>query len=134
MTDPALAMLIAEHVGLLDGATGRPNGRGTGYHLDDVLFAFVDRGGAEFRLREEVGAAALRTPDVTVSRRGPGWVLFTPRRVDAHARDRAIAWLESAWRRADAELSGLDAGRPDDGPDALGDEPEDDDEADGGDD
>jgi hypothetical protein len=55
-------------------------------------------------------------------------VRFAPRRLDAHARDRAIAWFESAWRHADAELAG-DADEPDvdeDGPDD-----EDDDEGDG---
>jgi hypothetical protein len=39
-------------------------------------------------------------------------VRFAPRRLDGHARDRALAWLESAWRRADAELTGI-AGGPD---------------------
>ncbi len=130
MTDPALAVLLAEHVGLLDGAAARPDGPGTGYSLEDVLFAFVDHAGAEFRLREEVGAAALRTPDVTASRRGPGWVRFAPRRLDGHARDRALAWLESAWRRADAELSGVVAGQLGPGTDALGDELDDDDDGD----
>lgn len=128
MTDPALAVLLAEHVGLLDGAAGRPDGPGTGYHLDDVLFAVVDHDGVEFRLREEVGAAALRTPDVTASRRGPGWVRFAPRRLDGHARDRALAWLESAWRRADAEPTGI-AGGPDGWQD-----PDDEDDVEDGDD
>ncbi len=127
MTDPALAVLLAEHVGLLDGAAGKPNGPGTGYYLEDVLFAYVDHGGAEFRLREEVGAAALRTPDLTASRRGPGWVRFAPRRLDGHARDRVVAWLESAWRRADAELAGVVEGQQGDWADVLEDEPDDDD-------
>ncbi len=131
MTDPALAILLAERVGLLDGAAGRQDGPGTGYYLQDVLFAFVDQAGAEFRLPEEVGAAALRTPDVTASRRGPGWVRFVPRRLDGHARDRALAWLESAWRRADAELSGVIEGQQGDWADVLGDEPDDDDDGDG---
>jgi len=131
MTDPALAILLAEHAALLDGAAGKPEGQGTGYYLEDVLFAFVERAGAEFRLREAVGAAALRTPDVTASQRGPGWVRFAPRRMDGHARDRALAWLESAWRRADAELTGASASPPDEGSGALGDEPDDDDDGDG---
>ena len=107
MTDPTLAVLLAEQAGLLEGTAAVPTGQGTDYYLDDVLFASLAGSGAEFHLRDEVGAVALRTPDVTSSARGAGWVRFAPRRLDGHARDRALAWLESAWRRADAELSGI---------------------------
>lgn len=125
MTDPALAVLLAEQAGLLEGAVAVSTGQGTDYYLDDVLFASQAESSAEFHLRDEVGAAALRTPDVTSSARGAGWVRFAPKRLDGHARDRALAWLESAWRRADAELSsGMGAGD-------LEDEPEVDDAGDG---
>jgi len=114
MTDSTLATLLAEQATLLEGtaavSTGQGNGQlgqGTDYYLDDVLFASLTGSIAEFHLRDEVGAAALRTPDVTSSARGAGWVRFAPTRLDGHARDRARAWLESAWRRADAELSGI---------------------------
>ena len=50
--------------------------------------------------RARHGAAALRTPDVEASPRGPGWVRFAPAEVDGFARDRALAWLGSAIRFA----------------------------------
>ena len=107
MTEPTLAALLAEWAELLEDASAVSAGRRTDYYLDHVLLATVTAGVAEFHLREEVSAAALRTPDVTASPRGAGWVRFAPRRLDGHARDRALAWLESAWRRADMELAGL---------------------------
>jgi len=117
MTAPTLAMLLAGGAARLEGASGVPTGQGTDLYLDDVLFASIVVDVAEFRLRDEVGAAALRTPNVSASSRGSGWVRFAPRQLDGHARDRALAWLESAWRRADAELSGVagpDFGEADD--------------------
>ena len=107
MTDPTLAALIAEEAARLEGTAAVGTEMGTDYYLDDFLFASIADGGAEFRLRDEVGAAALRTPDAKSSPRGAGWVRFAPKRLDGHARDRALAWLESAWRRADAELAGI---------------------------
>ena len=112
MTGPTLEALLAEQGGLLEGTVAVPTGQGTDYYLDDVLFGSVAGSAAEFHLRDEVGAAALRTPDVTASPRGAGWVRFAPRRLDGQARDRALAWLESAWRRVDAELSGVAVGDP----------------------
>jgi hypothetical protein len=47
-----------------------------------------------------VAKAALRTPDVIVSSRGPGWLAFTPSTIDRFALDRAEAWLRSAHRLA----------------------------------
>lgn len=58
-----------------------------------------DGGAAEFRLESAVAAAAIRTPDTVPSPRGPGWVLFRPTTLDAHAADRAAAWFASAYRR-----------------------------------
>jgi hypothetical protein len=54
---------------------------------------------AEFRLDPAVAAAAIRTPDVSASNRGPGWVTFRPAALDVHAADRAAAWFASAHRR-----------------------------------
>jgi hypothetical protein len=54
---------------------------------------------AEFALDPAVGAAAARTPDVTLSGRGPGWVVFAPAVLDDHGADRAVAWFASAYRR-----------------------------------
>ena len=54
---------------------------------------------AEFSLDPAVVAAALRTPD---TRRGgaPDRIAFEPRAMDRYAADRAVAWLQSAVRRA----------------------------------
>src|ERR1035437_6276819 len=65
MTGPTLSALLAEQAGLLEGAVAVPTRKGTDYYLDDVLFTSDAGGAAEFHLRDEVGAAALRTPDVT---------------------------------------------------------------------
>lgn len=59
----------------------------------------ADGSSAEFALDPAVADAAARTPDVTLSSRGPGWVTFTPAELDEHAADRAVAWLASAHRR-----------------------------------
>ena len=122
MTAPTLAALLAGGAERLEGAAGVPTAQGTDLYLDDVLFASIVADVAEFRLRDEVSAAALRTPNVSASPRGSGWVRFAPRQLDGHARDRALAWLDSAWRRADAELSGV--AEPDFG-DADGEDPAD---------
>ncbi len=141
MTGPTLGSLLDEGVSRLEGAAAVPTGEGTEYFLDEVLFASCAGSAAEFRLRDEVGVAALRTPNATASARGPGWVRFAPRTLDGHTRDRALAWLESAWRRADTELSGLpgpdgDGARDDDADDDDADDDEDsaDDDEDGADD
>jgi len=54
---------------------------------------------AGFALDAAIAAAAIRTPDVAPSARGPGWVAFTPAVLDDHAADRAVAWFASAYRR-----------------------------------
>ena len=83
------------------GSVGRHALKGaTEYRRDGVAFALSDAGSAEFRLRPDVAAAALRTPAVRASDRGPGWVRFAPEQLDQFALDRATAWFESAWREA----------------------------------
>ena len=68
---------------------------------DGRAFAAVSADGsvAEFALDPAVADAATRTPDVTRSARGPGWVAFAPAELDDHAADRAVAWFASAHRR-----------------------------------
>jgi hypothetical protein len=61
--------------------------------------AAADGASAEFALDPVVADAAARTPDVTLSSRGPGWVAFAPAELDDHAEDRAVAWMASAHRR-----------------------------------
>jgi hypothetical protein len=63
-------------------------------------FAVLGQPTLEFRLDRAIAAAAVRTPDTSHSRRGPGWIGFRPLVVDGHALDRAEAWLTSAWRHA----------------------------------
>ena len=57
---------------------------------------------ASYLLDPAVVAAALRTADTDASPRGREWVTFRPAVLDRFAIDRATAWLESAWRRADS--------------------------------
>ena len=65
------------------------------------VFATLSADGstASFLLDPIVANAAARTPDVTRSSRGPGWVDMTPRVVDGHVHDRARAWFLSGHRR-----------------------------------
>jgi hypothetical protein len=60
----------------------------------------ADGSSAEFALDPAVAAAAARTPDVTPSGRGAGWVRFSPTALDDHGADRAAAWFASGHRRA----------------------------------
>ena len=64
------------------------------------VFAVVEGQSASYRLTPAVARAALGTPDTTPSQRGSDWVTFRPLTLDRFAVDRAIAWLESAWRKA----------------------------------
>jgi hypothetical protein len=70
------------------------------YLVGDEPVAVLDATGAEFRLRPDVAAAALRTPDVHASPRGPEWVAFRPRSLDRFTLDRATAWFAFAVRVA----------------------------------
>ena len=67
----------------------------------DQVFAAVSADGARasFLLDPLVANAAARTPDVSASSRGRGWVELSPRAVDGHAADRAGAWFLSGYRR-----------------------------------
>jgi hypothetical protein len=58
-------------------------------------------GRASFRLGSILAPAALRTPAVVASARGPDWVRFGPPVLDRFARDRASSWFEAAYRRAE---------------------------------
>ncbi len=63
--------------------------------------ASADGAEAEFGLDTAVAEAASRTPDAVPCDRGPGWIRFSPSALDAPAIDRAVAWLASAYRRAE---------------------------------
>ncbi len=63
-------------------------------------FATASDEAAEFRLRPDIASAAVRTPDVRPSDRGPEWVTFTPGSLDRYALDRLTSWFDFAWRHA----------------------------------
>jgi hypothetical protein len=76
----------------------------TGYARNGRLFAIADAGGFDFLLGDVIAGAARRTPDVSDSSRGAGWVRFSPSALDEPALDRALAWFEAAWRRASSPI------------------------------
>jgi len=97
-----LGEVLADATRDLEAAeTSRSPDGGLNWSRGGRLFAALSADGAsaEFGLDPAVAAAAIRTPDVTPSGRGPGWVSFRPVDLDDHAADRAIAWLASAHRR-----------------------------------
>ena len=96
----SLAGTLAEHVAALAAVDLRGDARAREVVVAGSVVAVLEPAALEVRLRPAVAAAALRTPDVEVSPRGRGWVRFAPPDVDEFARDRAIAWLESAVRLA----------------------------------
>jgi hypothetical protein len=83
----------------IDVATA-PDGS-TGWSRGGRFFASVSADGSvgEFLLDQAIADAATRTPDVTASARGTGWVAFSPPELDDHAADRAEAWFASGHRR-----------------------------------
>jgi hypothetical protein len=95
-----LAELFEEAVAGVGAVDRREAAGAIEYLLDGQAFAALAGGTAEFRLEPLVGRAALGTPDVTLSPRGPDWVAFRPGELDRFAGDRATAWFLSAWRRA----------------------------------
>jgi hypothetical protein len=84
----------------LDAVERRNAGAGVEWTAAGVVFAAAAGNTAEFRLDPAVARAALGTPDTAPSGRGLDWVAFSPSQLDRFARDRAVAWLGSAWRRA----------------------------------
>jgi hypothetical protein len=91
---------VAELLADVPDVTSAPGGAGRTWSRGDVEFAVVGPFGVEILLDRQVAAAATRTPDAAISARGPDWVRFNPRELDAHALDRLQAWLERAHRRA----------------------------------
>lgn len=73
------------------------------YSRSGTVFAVNPSAGVvELRLGPEIGEAAARTADATVSSRGEDWIRFAPRDWDDHARDRLDAWFRVA-----SKLAGL---------------------------
>ena len=95
-------LLVGAAVGLAGcSVENAPDGTMT-WMRKERPFATVsgDGASAEFGLDPSVAAAATRTPNVSRSARGGGWVAFAPPDLDDHAVDRALAWFASAHRLA----------------------------------
>jgi hypothetical protein len=73
---------------------------GTTYQLAGRPFAWAQGLAFEAQIGPDIATAALRTPDVTLSMRGPGWIRLAPAVIDDHAADRMVAWFELARRIA----------------------------------
>ena len=102
-TPTSLTGVIEAAAAALEATERRATDTGAEWSIGGITFAAVGPDHADFRLARLVAEAALRTPDTSRSVRGRDWVVFQPAEVDKHAIDRAIAWLASAWRRADGE-------------------------------
>jgi hypothetical protein len=96
-----LEEILAGAAASLAEVEASPGDGGTAYARRGRTFAVAAAGGVELRLDGAIASAALRTPDVRPSRRGPGWIAFRPRTTDRFALDRARSWFEAAWRHAD---------------------------------
>jgi hypothetical protein len=99
-TTSTLEQQVVDLVAGLPDVSTAPGGAGRAWSRGGVEFAVVGPFGVEIRLERQIAAAAARTPDTAPSPRGPDWVRFNPRELDAHALDRLEAWLELAHRRA----------------------------------
>jgi hypothetical protein len=98
-SDQSLGDLLAE---LLDETPEVTTSATREYAHNGVAFAHrTSEDTIDLRLGDEIGEAALRTPDTRPSDRGSGWVTFTPRTWDDMAADRLRAWFRVAWRRAE---------------------------------
>ena len=102
MTPPAIAGILDRLVGELPATTRSAAGPAMTWAVGDRAFAIVDGDAVELRLDPAVAAAAMRTPDVGASERGPEWVRFAPRTLEGHDLDRLEAWFALAHRRATA--------------------------------
>lgn len=98
---PTLRDLAVDTIDGLDDVSTAPDGDRAVYARAGRAFAVVTEHELEVRLEPFVATAALRTPDTGASSRGPGWVRFAPPALDRFAADRAVAWIEHAWRHAE---------------------------------
>jgi hypothetical protein len=98
MSSSPLEALLLEAAAALEGAVVSSTGEGHEVTAAGIVVAAFGADALEARLRPAVASAALRTPDTSPSERGRGWVRFAPAALDDFARDRALAWLESAVR------------------------------------
>lgn len=97
----AIADEIDDRAESLGGVERAASDGSTTYSRAGRLFAVAGSDGFEFHAGEVIAGAALRTPDAAMSERGTDWVRFSPAELDEPALDRALAWFEAAWRRAE---------------------------------
>jgi hypothetical protein len=98
--DPSLPAHVAEVIVDLPEARSLAENGVVTWSRAGNAFASLGATGIEIRLDRQIAGAAARTPDVTLSGRGPEWIHFAPAELDPHALDRLEAWLELAYRRA----------------------------------
>jgi hypothetical protein len=91
---------VSDVVADMEGVTERSLGGAIEYRRGEQVFAVVDGGAVEIRLRPDIAEAILRTPETAQSGRGPEWVRFAPQELDPAVADRLEAWLIAAWRAA----------------------------------
>ncbi len=96
----ALREVVEEAASELDGADHVVDGDRIELRRDGHPFVILADDAAEFLLGPDVAAAALRTPGVTPSGRGAGWIHFRLEELDRFSLDRAASWTALAWRRA----------------------------------
>jgi putative cofactor-binding repeat protein len=99
---PGLPEVLAALAEMLGGLDERETPGGAEYLRAGAAFAAVAGNVVDVRLDGPIAAAAQRTPDVGPSPRGAGWIRFRPATLDRFALDRATAWFEAAWKRAEA--------------------------------
>jgi hypothetical protein len=101
MTEGLLQAYVLDHVDAVDDrASFVVDGAARRVEVGGRLVAAVEPDALEVRLRPAVATAALRTPGASASTRGRDWVRYAPEQFDDFARDRALAWLDSAVRLA----------------------------------
>ena len=100
LSEPALEGLIAQLADELEDVTISRQDAVSTYERAGSAFARHSADALEVRLPEDIGEAALRTPDTATMPGQPGWIRFAPRSSERHVRDRAEAWFTTAWRHA----------------------------------
>jgi len=95
-----MVQLLEETADLADPVEVTTGPVGSTYLVGGRPFAWASGLVFEAQLGPDIASAALRTPDVTSSTRGPGWVRLGPEVIEDHAADRVVAWFEMARRIA----------------------------------